>query len=219
MNYTHLYSEKDEFYFSHSRTELLKYVPKNVKKVLDVGCANGNFGALLKKVMNCEVWGVEPNANSAKEAIFKLDHVYEGLFDQQAVNILNTRFDCIFFNDVLEHLLLPEEALMYAKSLLNKDGMIIASIPNIRYYPVILSLIRYKDFQYQDAGVLDKTHLKFFTQKSMIRFFENCGLRVEQIEGINGSKFKYLRILNFLSFGKFKDMKYPQFVVVAKSNR
>ena len=119
----------------------------------------------------------------------------------------------------MEHLADPAVALTACKDLLTANGVIIASIPNIRWYPVILSLLRYKDFKYQEAGVMDMTHLRFFTRKSMIRLFEESGYRINKIEGINpDTSFKVFNFLNFILFNSQGDMKYPQFIVVATCN-
>lgn len=215
MSGNSLYKDKDKSYFDHSRKELLKYVPEKIKKVLDVGCASGNFGKMLKEFYHCEVWGVEPDTLSAGIAGTKIDHVINSFFGPDIKIPSVNKFDCIFFNDVLEHLPHPEEALKLASNYLETNGCIVASIPNIRYYPVILSLLRYKDFKYSDAGVMDKTHLRFFTKKSIIRLFEDCNFKVETIEGINKHTYKYLEIANLLSFNNLEDMRYPQFAVVA----
>lgn len=210
-----IYSSKDISYYSHTRQELLKYIPDTIKVVLDVGCGGGNFGSMLKEIYQCEVWGIEPDVKAATIAKEKLDIVINSNFDENIAFKDHQKFDCIFFNDVLEHLAQPEEALDLAKKLLKIDGCIIASIPNIRFYPSILSLIRYKDFKYLDAGVMDRTHLRFFTKKSMIRLFEDNKLEIKIIEGINEHRFFYFEILNFLLFKSQKDMRYPQYVVVS----
>jgi 2-polyprenyl-3-methyl-5-hydroxy-6-metoxy-1,4-benzoquinol methylase len=186
--------------------------------VLDVGCGNGAFGIALKTQRSCKVWGIEPNKQAAAEAGKKLDKVINGLFMLGMPELENQKFDAIFFNDVLEHLVDPEEALLACKKLLSENGRVIASIPNIRWYPVILSLLRYKDFKYELAGVMDETHLRFFTAKSMRRLFEDSGYSVLKIEGINKSNnFTFFNILNFLLFKTHEDMKYAQFVVVAQN--
>lgn len=218
MDYESLYNHKTPDYYTNTRNELLPFVPKNIKIVLDVGCGNGSFGYLLNRIFNCLVHGIEPNSTSAKEASKKLTTVYHGYFDENYINSNERKFDCIFFNDVLEHMLKPEAALDQAKHLLTKNGKIVASIPNIRFYPVILSLIRYKDFEYKDSGVLDKTHFRFFTKKSMIRLFENSGFKVEIIAGINKQKFKFLNLINFILFNQLEDMSFPQYVIVARNS-
>ena len=126
------------------------------------------------------------------------------------------KFDHVFFIDVLEHLENPWEILSVVKNNLEKNGKVVASIPNLRYYPVILSLLRYNDFKYVQSGVMDKTHLRFFTRKSIIRMFEESGFTVLKITPINGVKYKVLRFLNILLLGRLWDMKYPQFAVVAE---
>jgi len=216
MDYDKLYDNKANSYFLHARHELLPFVPANVKTALDVGCGNGAFGALLKHTCNCRVWGIEPNKAAANEAESRLDKAINGLFTAEMPELKDQKFDAIFFNDVLEHLPAPEDALMACKELLNENGHIIASIPNIRWYPVILGLLRYKDFKYEPSGVMDKTHLRFFTLKSMIRMFEDSGYRVVKNGGINkNTNFKFFNILNWLLFNTQEDMKSPQFVIVA----
>jgi len=217
VDYDKLYEAKNDIYYAHARTELLPYIPSGIKSALDVGCGGGAFGALLKQQTNCEVWGVEPNKAAAVMAANKLDKSINGLFTKDMPELAGKKFDAIFFNDVLEHLPAPDETLSNCLDLLTDNGCIIASIPNIRWYPVILSLLRYKDFKYENAGVMDKTHLRFFTQKSMVRLFTDAGYKVLKIEGINKDKnFFFFNIINALLFNTQEDMKYPQFVVVAQ---
>jgi len=216
MNYEQLYEGKQDNYYDHSRAEILPFVPLTVRTALDVGCSNGAFGASLKSQRDCKLWGIEPNKQAALEAEKKIDKVINGLFVKGMPELAGQKFDAVFFNDVLEHLAAPEDAVNYCRDLLNPGGYIIASIPNIRWYPVMLSLLRYKDFKYEDAGVMDKTHMRFFTLKSMRRLFESNDYQIIKAEGINKhSHFTFFNILNFLLFKSQEDMKYPQFVIVA----
>lgn len=217
-NYIENYKEKDEAYFSHSRSELLPFIDFEIVNVLDIGCGNGSFGRMLKLRFGCTVFGIEPDPASALQASKIIDTVINACFDEYIEGLESHQFDCIFFNDVLEHLVSPEDSLLLCKRYLKPGGKIIASIPNIRWYPVILSLLKYKDFKYQNAGVMDKTHLRFFTEKSMVRLFESTGYTIKKIEGINEDSFKILNFLNFCSFNLFKDMKFPQFAIVAVLN-
>jgi 2-polyprenyl-3-methyl-5-hydroxy-6-metoxy-1,4-benzoquinol methylase len=216
MDYEQFYEGKNDSYYLHGRPEILPFIPAGIQTALDVGCGNGSFGSLLKNHRSCTVWGIEPNKTAAYEAEKKLDKVINALFSKNMPELTSQKFDAIFFNDVLEHLIDPAEALANCKNLLNKNGYIIASIPNIRWYPVILSLIRYKDFKYEEAGVMDKTHLRFFTLKSMHRLFESNGYKIIKSAGINkNTNFTFFNILNFLTFSAMEDMKFPQFVIVA----
>jgi 2-polyprenyl-3-methyl-5-hydroxy-6-metoxy-1,4-benzoquinol methylase len=219
MNYEKIYEEKNSVYYTHSRSELMPYIPQGIKTALDIGCGTGVFGSLLKSRYPCQVWGIEPNKASALEAEKKLDKVVNSTFFRNMPELISQKFDIIFFNDVLEHLVDPEEALDICKSLLNANGYILASIPNIRWYPVILSLLRYRDFKYEVAGVMDKTHLRFFTLKSMLRLFKDNGYKIITSNGINKStSFKFFNLLNLLLFNSQWDMKFPQFVIVATIN-
>jgi 2-polyprenyl-3-methyl-5-hydroxy-6-metoxy-1,4-benzoquinol methylase len=209
------YGEKNIDYYGNARPELLQFIAGKVHSALDVGCGAGNFGAMLKEVYQCEVWGIEPEERSAAAAGNKLDRLLNIPFNKEALEKIDKKFDYIFFNDVLEHLVRPDEALLLATELLAEGGKIIASIPNIRFYPVMLQLIRYRDFKYLEAGVMDKTHLRFFTEKSMVRLFAENGLTVETIRGINKHDFRYLNLLNALLFNKLADMKFPQYGIVA----
>ncbi|HWD90013.1 MAG TPA: class I SAM-dependent methyltransferase [Mucilaginibacter sp.] len=216
MDYDKLYKDKSGGYYYHQREEIMPFIPLSIRSALDVGCGNGGFGAMLKEKRSCQVWGIEPNRDAAQEAGNKLDHVINGLFGKDVPALSDEKFDAIFFNDVLEHLADPQEALDYCRDLLNPGGYVIASIPNVRWYPVVLSLLRYKDFRYENAGVMDKTHLRFFTHKSMVRMFEDAGYKVIKTEGINkNTNFTWFNMLNFLLFKTQEDMKFPQFVIVA----
>lgn len=215
------YSEKYDGYYKHERIEMLKYIPKGVGSLLDVGCSNGTFGENVKRSIGCEVWGVEPDSVSAQAAAKKLDKVYNSFFDED-INLGTKKFDVITFNDVLEHIPNPQNILRFCGQILLPGGVIVASIPNIRFFDALYHIIIEKDFKYTGAGIFDKTHLRFFTQKSIVRMFEEAGYQVEEIEGINSIKtlnykgYKNFRILNTLLLGKIADMEFLQFALVAK---
>jgi 2-polyprenyl-3-methyl-5-hydroxy-6-metoxy-1,4-benzoquinol methylase len=210
-----------EPYFNVKRPEMLQYIPEEAFEILDVGCADGTFGSLLKKERNVKVWGIEPNQPAAKLASQKLDEVICGFFDRDLELPLN-RFDCIIFNDVLEHLVDPFDALLYCKKFLKPQGVLVASIPNVRYFDNIWNLLVNKNWEYTDWGILDRTHLRFFTQISILSIFEKIGYEVEVIEGINPlhvlhpQHIRKFRLLNWILLNKIKDMNYLQFAVVAR---
>jgi len=203
-------------YFGHSRDEMIPFVPVSAESILDVGCGAGAFGGNLKRAIGCRIIGIELNEEAALEAKLHLDQVY----CQSASDVDFTalgRFDVIVFNDVLEHLQDPWEVLCRAKAALNPDGRIVASIPNVRFFPVVRDLLMKADWEYQDFGVLDKTHLRFFTKKSTERLFEQSGLTVDLIKGIGWNQLPLIvRAINRFSGGAFEDMYYMQHAVVAK---
>jgi 2-polyprenyl-3-methyl-5-hydroxy-6-metoxy-1,4-benzoquinol methylase len=221
------YGFKTGNYFAEARSEMLPFVPDSCQRLLDVGCGAGAFGASLKQTRQIEVWGVELVSSVAEKAATRLDRVTTGLFEPQA-GLPEDAFDCIVFNDVLEHMISPEQALRYAKTLLRPGGAILASIPNVRHLPVLWQLGVHGRWEYGDCGLLDKTHLRFFTKSSILKMFKDEGYAIESISGINPYKgvpnassrvWRAHRLANALSLGKLTDMKFQQFAVVAVPTR
>ena len=118
----------------------------------------------------------------------------------------------------------PYGALEYAKELLTRDGVLVASIPNVRFFDNIWQLLFHKDWRYQDAGILDRTHLRFFTKKSVERMILEAGLDVVKLQGINPieTQSSYLenryRLINALLLNNLEDMRWLQFAIVARPN-
>jgi 2-polyprenyl-3-methyl-5-hydroxy-6-metoxy-1,4-benzoquinol methylase len=207
-------------YVELERSEMLSFVPEGASRILDVGCAMGRFGQQLKIDRSAEVWGVEINEHAASTAAKRLDRVFCAPFDA-SVDLPRNYFDCITFNDVLEHFSDPYTALIHAKDLLSDGGKIVASIPNVRYFDNIWKLLIDQDWQYMDQGILDRTHLRFFTKKSIVNTFEGLGYRIEYIQGIgllenvHPHRVRKYKWLNRLLLNKIADMRYLQFAVVA----
>lgn len=207
---------KTDAYYQNARPEILPFIPDPCNRVLDVGCGSGAFGEYLKKERNCEVWGVEPVSAAADEAKDRLDKVINSLFSEEA-QLPDNYFDVIIFNDSLEHFPYPEPPLQYARKLLNSGGALVCSIPNVRYIKNVKHLLLDADWKYTYEGILDYTHLRFFTKKSIQRTIEDNGYKILTLKGINsypwsGWKVNLLRTI----FGsKIEDMRWLQFVVVA----
>lgn len=202
-------------YFSLDRPEMLQYVPQSAKMVLDVGCGTGVFAAHLKAARSATVWGVEPNVEAAATARSRLDHVCVQEFTPD-IDLHHILFDCIIFNDVLEHMYDPWNALVVAKKHLSATGVVVASLPNLKFFRTMWDLIIHDEWRYKDSGILDAAHIRFFTKKEMIRLFSEAGYVVDRIEGINpreqGRKYK---LINALCCNRLADMKYLQFAVMA----
>lgn len=206
---------KNEDYYGYTRSEVAKFVPDNIKSILDVGCGMGDFLLYIKKQTGAETWGIELVDQMAEKALDRVDHVYSGKVEDVLDKLDNAIFDCITFNDVLEHLLKPKEILELIKAKLSKNGLIIASIPNVRFFDNLFELIVKKDWCYKDAGILDHTHLRFFTKKSAIRIFEDAGYKVTEVNGINKKNSWKFDLFNLLTLGTFSDTQYRQFVFMA----
>ncbi len=216
MDYQALYSTKSSHYFSGKREDVLSYLPENLNLVLDVGCSSGEFGKLLKQ-KGFTVWGVEPSKASAEAAREKLDHVINDLFDDKLLDAFgDVKFDCIFFNDVLEHLVDPEAALSLCKKILQPGGYVVSAIPNVLQYGNVVNILKTQDWQYTEEGILDKTHLRFYTKKSIVRLFQQCEFDLVSIDGTYSSCSKKFILLNYLFLNKIESMKYTHFITVVK---
>lgn len=215
-DFEEIYSSKEDIYFSSKRLEVLDKVPKQAKTLLDVGCGVGDFASEAKKQLGIEVWGVELFSESAKKAESKIDKVFQGKIEDVIDKLPDNFFDCITFNDVLEHLIEPWDVLKKIKTKLSKNGVIIASIPNVRYYKNIVHFLFEQDWKYVSEGILDKTHLRFFTKKSMLRMFDECDYDVELIEGINEWHGRRYHTLNLIFLGTLYDARFMQYVVKVK---
>lgn len=211
------YNNKLEGYYTNVRQEMLAFLPNDAKKILDVGCSEGYFGKAVKDKNNAEVWGIEYMEKHAKEAQKVLDKVFIGPCENFLDDLPENYFEVIYFNDVLEHLVDPYLVLEKIKSKLTKNGIVISSIPNLRYYQVMEELYFNGDFEYKEEGILDKTHLRFFTKKSIKNMYEKLGYKVLSHVGINGEKTLKSYLYNFPKFFIIEeDMKHLQFATVAK---
>ena len=154
--------------------------------VLEVGCAHGRMTKHLKETLNCTVDVVEIDEEAgtvAKQwARYAWIGTEEGNIEAKGVfeeikDTWQTQYDYVIFADVLEHLINPERALSDSKQVLNKDGSVWISIPNIAYNGIIIELI-YDQFTYREVGLLDSTHLRFFTINSLDKMVKKCGFKI-----------------------------------------
>lgn len=147
------------------------------QRVLDVGCATGYWGGALKKQKSCHVVGIDIDQEAVRVASQLLDAAYVWDLEQESLPPLEQRFDWIVLGDVLEHLRRPDRVLGRLVNLLENDGTIVAAVPNIGYLPARLR-VALGYFEYEDTGHFDRTHLRFFTRKTVVQLFESSGLRV-----------------------------------------
>ena len=197
--------------------ELLEFVPAESKAILDVGCGSGAFGSLCKKKNNAHITGLEFNESCKTSAEAVLDNVVIGDANETILGFDDACFDLIICNDFLEHIVDPVGFLGNASRKLRPDGSLLCSIPNFRYLENLINLLVKKDFHYQDSGILDNTHLRFFTEKSIKRLFRELGMKVILFRGINtirGFRISLLKpVLRLLNSG---DVVHPQFVILAR---
>ena len=162
---------------------LISFMKKN-KKLLDVGCGTGTITSTLRDALSLDVVGVEPHPERAEQARTEGLNVITGVYDQTFAQ-RNEKFDYILFADVLEHLVDPAEILREVKNSLAPDGRVLASIPNVAHWTVRAQLL-FGNFNYKPTGIMDATHLRWFTRRSVRRLFEAAGYEVEDIRGAAG---------------------------------
>jgi 2-polyprenyl-3-methyl-5-hydroxy-6-metoxy-1,4-benzoquinol methylase len=180
-------SEPGYPYRDAARADVQRLVPAGVKSLLDVGCGTGLFGRdLLATRPEIEVWGIDPQPTVAATATGHLTRFVSGYFpDDLLTSDAQQRFDCITFNDSLEHFADPWQVLRQTRELLSEGGVVVASIPNVRNYGVIRRLVCNGEWEYKDTGIMDRTHLRFFTRKSATEMFAACGFRVSETVALN----------------------------------
>ncbi|MFL6216334.1 MAG: class I SAM-dependent methyltransferase [Blastocatellia bacterium] len=170
-------------YYSEPRPDIQSLIAAHGKRILDVGCAAGELGAALKQAGACEVVGIEASAEAASQARSKLDRVIVGDAQSPDLPLDPASFDYVILADILEHLVDPWAALASFSRYLQPGGRVVASIPNARFYAVIARLI-FNRWGYRDSGILDRTHLRFFTWPTIKEMFESAGLRVERVRPV-----------------------------------
>lgn len=151
--------------------------------VLDVGCDTGRFGEVLRKQKNCIVDGIEPCATAAQSASNLLDRVFvQSVENERSFEGLEA-YDAILFLDVLEHLVDPWSVLRGASKTLRPGGNIYVVVPNVAHISIVRRLLL-GTFEYQKYGAMDRTHLRWFTRKSLKNALEDAGFIDIKIEGL-----------------------------------
>jgi len=174
---------QDRVYFGHARPEVLALIPETARAVLDIGCGAGRLGEALKARQHVEVVGVELNEAAAAAARQRLDQVFVGDVEGLDLPLPPGPFDAIVCGDIIEHLRDPELLLLRARAWLAPGGTLVASIPNVRHYSVVGSLLD-GNWTYESAGLLDRTHLRFFTRREIEKLFFRAGFAIDQMTSI-----------------------------------
>ena len=210
-----------EPYYSLLRPEIVELVPKSARVVLDVGCGTGNLGVYLKETQSATVHGVELVPEVASVARSKLDKVWTQAIEQVIPDLTDGTYDCIVLADVLEHLVDPWSVLRALKAKLTNNGIFVASIPNVQNWEIVSALMQGR-FDYCSHGILDRTHLRFFTRKSVQELFWDCGLRIRSLETSKGGSSPAEPLLRAMaksglsSASMADDARTFQFLVVAE---
>jgi len=215
-------------YVAGTNRDIVSFVTEN-SAVLDVGCADGGFGKLLKEEKNCSVFGIEKNAANAKKAGKILDKVFCIDAEKARPKIKEHTIDAIIFADVLEHLKEPEKILREYRVFLKTKGRVIVSVPNIANFFIRKDLLLGR-FEYTKEGILDENHLRFFTLKTIKKTLHSAGFREIEIKATRNAfrnvllqkSFDTIRLkkaydnADYLLANAWKSLFAQQFVILAE---
>lgn len=179
----HIYQRKVDLAATNDSLALIaRHIPHGAR-VLELGTATGYFSKALTQELGCEVDGVELDPEMAREAKPWCRKLLVGSLDQL---VLSEHFpigayDAVVCADVLEHLVDPSRVIKQLPALLSPRGVVLVSVPNAAYGGIIAELMQ-GDFRYREEGLLDRSHLRFFTRKSVTSLFEGHGFAVESLK-------------------------------------
>lgn len=175
-----VYAHRYRNVYESGREDLLLHVPLKAGKILDIGCAKGLFGELLKKRQRCIVTGIDTDPELIDVAKGRLDNVICGdigaIINGGALGVYN----CIVCGDLIEHLDNPWKVVKELKDHLKKRGLFIASTPNIMNWAILFDLLRGR-WDYVPFSILSGTHIRFFTRNTLIELFEGAGYRIRKV--------------------------------------
>lgn len=186
-------------YFAHDRPEVAGLLPQVYQRVLEIGCGEGRFRRHLSQ--QCHYTGVEPSPTAAAIARLAIDEVFTGTFDQVAQQLPLQSFDLVICNDVIEHMADHDKFLGEIQRYMAPGAWLVGSVPNVRYFFHLWDLLIRKDWPYKDQGILDRTHLRFFTHRSWRRTLSSHGFVVERLCGLNQPNWGERLVRRWLKLG------------------
>jgi SAM-dependent methyltransferase len=204
---------RSDGYYEQARPEVAALVPRECRRVLEVGCASGQLGRLLRQ-RGHQVTGIELVPEMAERARRWLDRVVTADVELDGFPFPPAAFDALIFADVLEHLVDPWRVLRKAVAVLVDDGVVVASIPNVQNIGVLRRLISGR-WDYRERGILDWGHLRFFTLRSIRALFAQAGLRVVHV-GHRYHRSWWREAIALLTAGRARSLWSRQYLIVGR---
>jgi len=207
-------------YYKHHRPEIAGFLPGNYRNVLEIGCGAGLFRANLRS--ECTYTGVEPSPTAAETARKSLDNVLLGTFDSVAAELPVDHFDLVICNDVIEHMIDHDAFLENIKRHMAPGATLLGSVPNVRYCVHLWHLMVGKDWKHEEHGILDRTHLRFFTLKSWRQTLQAHGYSIDVLQGVTEPNWGTNLVRRWVKLGLANlvgaDSKYLQIAFRATRN-
>lgn len=203
--------ETQSSYYEFVREEIAPFLPERLERVLEVGCgAGGTLRWIKQRFPSARTIGIEINSSLANALSANVDevHIVDGGIPPSGIELV----DVILFLDVLEHFADPSAVLLQYIQLLKTGGTVIISMPNVAHYSISFPLLFRRKFDYQEAGIMDRTHLHFFTDRSMVEMLNSVGLRVSEAI-MNGPSDGRTKVFNRLTLGRFCHYLTKQYVM------
>jgi len=216
-----VYQSKPDDYYEHDRTALYAFLSWGTRRgflrVLNVGCAGGADVSILRSLGAARIVGVEPVASAAQQATLRYDVAYHTSFEEWEPEC-GEKFDLVIFADVLEHLVDPRRSICKAAAILDEHGVMLMSVPNIRHFSILVQLCIKGDWRYECEGILDETHLRFFTLKSFTRLLHKAELATVAMEYFGSGRLhwidRYLPALGGILRSQIYAIAQPEFAPV-----
>jgi O-antigen biosynthesis protein len=209
--------EKNEGYYHGVRTDLLRLAPQIQGRVLEIGCAEGLTMEYLRSRFNCTLVGLDCCESALVKAREKGFEVHTCDLNREALPFAEQEFDYILIGDVLEHLYDPWSVLTGIARILKDDGTILISIPNVKHYTLLKDLILHDSWDYCESGLLDITHVRFFTFEGIRKLLSRSGLVISDVaHNVSGSRL--MRVVNALCFNRLHSFLVFHYLIAARKS-
>lgn len=212
----HDYQDKDDGYFGGVRRDFLELLPQDGSaNVLEIGCGSGETGAAAIREGRCATYaGIELAPQAAKVARSRLTEVFEGNVEHMDWPWPNAHFDAVLMSEVLEHLIDPWSVVKRVATVLKPNAAVLASSPNVSQMSVVKGLLADR-WELTDTGVMDRTHLRWFTQSTYVRMFEQANILVDSV-GPMAAPGPGSKLFNAITFGRFRHLTMRQICIVGR---
>jgi 2-polyprenyl-3-methyl-5-hydroxy-6-metoxy-1,4-benzoquinol methylase len=214
----HSYAEKSESYFGNARKDISPLLPPQLGDVLEIGCGSGATLAWLKSADRCRsTTGIELFESAAAQAARQVDKVLCGAAETMLDELpVGQQFDVVLCLDILEHMVDPWAFLSRLVHRVKPGGLLISSLPNVRFIGVLGPLLVQGQWRYRDDGVLDRTHLRFFTRKSALELMRTGGLAFVACRGNAPPHHTAVGKFDRWTLGLFKEFSAFQWLISSR---